>query len=228
MHIGVFGATGTIGGAVVAEALSRGHHVTAFTRRASRIPAESGNVVWKVADPTDVDSVAAVLGGLDVVVNAINAGDTVADQIANAAVLPTAARALLKALERRPAARLIVVGGGGSLEIEPGVRLIDTGEAFTKILTEVLEVPAEYRNVVQAHVDVLALCRLSDRQWTYISPDAGRIRSGERTGRYRAGGDQILPPRPGAEDLSAEDLAAALVDEIEVPRHLQRRFAVGN
>jgi putative NADH-flavin reductase len=65
-------------------------------------------------------------------------------------------------------------------------------------------------------------------QWTYISPDAGRIRSGERTGRYRVGGDQILPPRPGAEDLSAEDLAVALVDEIEVSRHLQRRFAVGN
>lgn len=227
MQIGVFGATGTIGGAVVTEARSRGHHVTAFTRSASRIPAEPGPVVWKVADPTDNDSVASVLDGLDVVVNAINAGDTIADQIANATVLPAATRALLKALERRPAARLIVVGGGGSLEVEPGVRLIDTGEAFTEILTEVLQVPAEYRDVVQAQVDVLSLCRLSDRQWTYISPDAGRIRSGERTGRYRVGGDQLIPKAPGAEDLSAEDLAVALVDEIEVPRHLQRRFAVG-
>jgi putative NADH-flavin reductase len=227
VHIGVFGASGTIGGAVVAEALGRGHRVTGFTRRASRIPAEPGEVVWKVADPTEVDSVAAVLGGLDVVVNAINAGDDIADQITNAEVLPTAARALLKALERRPSVRLIVVGGGGSLEIEPGVRLIDTGEAFTKILTEVLEVPAEYREVVQAQVDVLSLCRLSNRQWTYISPDAGRINSGERTGRYRIGGDQVLPAIPDAGDISAEDLAVALVDEIEIPRHIQRRFAVG-
>jgi putative NADH-flavin reductase len=210
----------------VTEARSRGHRVTAFTRSRSRIPAADG-VVWQVADPTDADSVATAIDGLDVVVNAINAGDSISEQIANYDVLPAAARVLLTALEKRPSTRLIVVGGGGSLEVAPGVRLIDTGEDFTRVLTDVLEVPAEYRTVVQAQVDVLDLCRLSNRNWTYISPDAGRIHSGERTGSYRTGGDQVLPTVPGGGDISAEDLAVALVDEIEIPRHIQRRFAVG-
>jgi putative NADH-flavin reductase len=227
MDIGIFGATGTIGRTVVAEARRRGHRVTACTRSRSRVPAEAEGVTWKVADPTDLVGVAQAITGLDVVVNAINAGESIPDQIANAGVLPAAAAVLLKALEQRPSTRLIVIGGGGSLEIEPGVRLIDTGAAFDSILTDVLEVPVEYRKVVQAQVDVLDLCRLSNRNWTYISPSAGRIDSGERTGWYRIGGDQVIPGREGGGSICAEDIAAALLDEIEIPRHIQRRFTVG-
>jgi putative NADH-flavin reductase len=228
VDIGVLGATGTIGRAVAAESADRGHRVTAFTRSAARIPEESGGVVWKVADLTDVDGVAEAIAGVDVVVNAISAGDTIADQIANADVLPATARTLLKALERHPSTRLVVVGGGGSLEVEPGRRLVDNEEEFAKVLVDVLAVPPEYRKVVLAHAEVLDMCRLSNRYWTYLSPSAGRIESGVRTARYRTGGDQLLPPPDRAGDLSAEDLAVALVDEIEIPRHIQRRFAVGH
>ncbi|MFI9206097.1 NAD(P)-dependent oxidoreductase [Streptomyces sp. NPDC053048] len=166
------------------------------------------------------------MAGLDVVVSAIAPGDDIADQIAHAAVLPATARVLLKALERHPATRL-VVGGGGSLESAPGVRILDDEEGFSRVLTDVLHVPAEYRKVVLAHAEVLDLCRLSDRNWTYVSPSAGRIEPGERTGRYRLGGDQVLPPVEGAGDISTQDLAVALLDEIENPRHIQRRFTVG-
>ncbi|GHC45469.1 NAD(P)-dependent oxidoreductase [Streptomyces cinnamoneus] len=227
MDIGVLGATGLIGRAVVAEGLRRGHAVTAVTRDAARVPADRGGATWRVADAGDPEGASRAVAGLDVVVNAIAPGGDIADQIAHADVLPATASALLKALERHPATRLVVVGGGGSLESAPGVRLLDDEEGFARVLTDVLHVPAEYRKVVLAHAEVLDLCRLSDRNWTYLSPSAGRIEPGERTGRYRSGGDQVLPYEEGAGDISTQDLAVALLDEIENPRHIQRRFTVG-
>jgi len=227
VDIGIFGATGVIGGAALAEATARGHRVTAFTRNEARIPAEPGAVTWRVADPGDPDSARAAIAGLDVVINAINSGGTIADQIANADVLPAVASTLLTALQARPATRLLVVGGGGSLEIAPGRRLVDDAAAFEHTLVEVLKVPAEYRKAVLANVEVLNLCRLSDRNWTYLSPSAGRIESGPRTGRYRIGGDQAIFRSEGESDITAEDLAVALLDEVEIPRHIQRRFTVG-
>ncbi|RKN46702.1 NAD(P)-dependent oxidoreductase [Streptomyces hoynatensis] len=225
MDIGVFGATGVIGGAVVAEAEARGHRVTAFTRSAARFPAEPGGVAWRVADILDPESVAAAIEGLDLVVNAINAGEDIPQQIANAQVLPAAARSLLAALERHDSVRpirLLVVGGGGTLELRPGVRLVDDEEALRTTLTEVLRVPLEYRQVVLAQAEALDLYRLSNRRWTYVSPSTGRINSGARTGRYRTGADSVI--RAG--ELTAQDLAVALLDEAELPRHVQRRFAV--
>ncbi|MGY2011109.1 NAD(P)-dependent oxidoreductase [Nocardia gipuzkoensis] len=224
MDIGVFGATGVIGSRVVAEALRRGHRVTAFTRDAGRFPAERGAETWAVADWLDADSIAPAVAGLDVVVSAVNAGHGIADTIANADDFVVGARAMVAALDRQPRVRLIAVGGAGSLEVAPGVQLLDTGEEFTRTLTDVLEVPAEYARVVRALRDALDIYRLSNRHWTYLSPSSGRINPGERTGRFRIGGDQLLL---GGADISAEDVAVALLDEAEQPRFLQRRFTVG-
>ncbi len=68
---------------------------------------------------------------------------------------------------------------------------------------------------------------LSNRNWTYLSPSAGLITAGERTGRFRTGTDQILVTASGTSDISAEDLAVAIIDEAETPRHVQRRFTAG-
>lgn len=224
MRIGVFGATGVIGGRIVAEAVERGHQVTAFTRDRTR--GGRGPVDWRVADVLDPASVAAGIGGLDVVVNAINTGRDIPDMIANADVLPRAARALVKSLEARPAARLIVVGGAGSLEVRPGLTVVET-EGFAEGLPESLGVPPEYAAVVRTHVEALDVYRTSNRKWTYISPSAGLIEPGERTGRFRIGGDQLLVRADGTSGISAEDLAVAVVDEAETARHVQRRFTVG-
>ncbi|TYB61834.1 NAD(P)H-binding protein [Nonomuraea sp. PA05] len=226
MRMGVFGATGVIGSRVVAEAVRRGHHVTAFTRDASRFPAETGEIAWQVADVLDVPGVTSAITGLDVVVNALNAGRDVPDTIANAHVLPATARSLLEALESQPAARLIVVGGAGSLEVRPGLQVADA-EGFAEGLPELLGVPAEYIKVVLAHREALALYRLSNRNWTYLSPSAARVDPGTRTGRFRVGGDRLLVREDGTSDISAEDLAVAILDEAELPRHVQRRFTVG-
>jgi putative NADH-flavin reductase len=226
VDIGIFGATGLIGQRIVAEALNRGHRLTAFTRSAARVPRENGDVTWRVADVLDTDQVAAAITGLDVVVNAINTGSDIPDMIANAHVLPAAASALLKALEQRPATRLIVVGGAGSLEVQPGLQMVDI-EGIAERFPEWLGLPSEYMKVVLTHREALNLYRLSNRNWTYVSPSAGPIRPGERTGRFRVGGNQLLVMADGKSDISAEDLAVAIINEIEWPQHIQRRFTVG-
>ncbi|UJW35863.1 NAD(P)H-binding protein [Saccharothrix sp. AJ9571] len=215
MRIGIFGATGVIGQRILAEADRRGHQVTAFSRNPAADPRHRRA---DVLDPGDA------IDGLDVVVNAINSGSDPEAAIANARLFPAAATALLKALERRPATRLVVVGGAGSLEVSPGLQLVDA-DGFAESLPAQLGMPAEYVEVVLAHREALNRYRLSNRQWTYLSPSSGLIRPGERTGRYRLGGDQLLDVTA---DISAEDLAVAVLDEIELPRHLQRRFTVGS
>ncbi|WP_067845608.1 NAD(P)-dependent oxidoreductase [Nocardia lijiangensis] len=223
MRIGVFGASGVIGGRVVQEARGRGHEVTAFARDSARFPADRGEVRWAVADWLDTVSIAEAIADLDVVISAVNAGHGIADTIANAGAFVTGAHAMVGALERHPDVRLLAVGGGGSLEVAPGRQLVDTGTEFTRILTEDLGVPAEYRDVVLALRDALNVYRLSNRNWTYLSPSSGLIQPGARTGHYRLGGDQLLTADA---DISAEDLAVALLDEAENPRFPQRRFTV--
>lgn len=224
MDIGIFGATGVIGSRAVAEAVQRGHRVTAFTRDAARFPAEQGKVAWQVADWLDADSIAAAIAGVDVVISAVNAGHGITDTIAKAGNFVVGAQAMVSALEQHPRVRVIAVGGAGSLEVVPGRQLVDTGAAFIRILTDDLGVPAEYVEVVRALRSALNIYRLSNRNWTYLSPPSGRVEPGARTGRFRIGGDQVLG---GDRDISAEDLAVALLDEVEQPRFVQRRFTVG-
>lgn len=233
MHIGVIGATGGIGSRVVTEALDRGHHVTAFSRDATRVDEDRSNVVWKSVDVLDAVAVAAVIPGLDVLISGFQPGnaardiaDTVALSIADPTVYATAARALLKALESHPRTRLIVIGGGaGSLEIEPGVVRADSDELLHEAL-DAIGLPREYSAAVRGHRDALNVLRTSNRLWTYFSP-AEDIAPGERTGRYRIGGDQPVLDADGRSRISMEDAAVALVDEAELPRFVQRRFTIG-
>ncbi|MEU4314685.1 NAD(P)H-binding protein [Nocardia sp. NPDC024068] len=224
MYIGVFGATGVIGSRVVAEAVRRGHPVRAFTTDRSRFPRDPGSVDWQVSDWRDEESIAAAIGGLDVVISAVNAGHGIEETIARADDFVVGAHAMVQALTRYPATRVLTVGGAGSLEVAPGRQLVDE-PGFAENLPRDLGVPAEYYRVVSALRDALNVYRVSNRLWTYLSPSSGRIEPGERTGRFRIGGDQLLDT--GGRDISAEDVAVALIDEAEVPRFIQRRITVG-
>ncbi|MEU9012679.1 NAD(P)H-binding protein [Streptomyces sp. NPDC048479] len=232
MHIGVIGATGSIGSRVVTEALGRGHHVTAFTRDATRISEDRENVAWKSVDVLDAGSIAAVVPGLDILISgfqpgngAKNIADTVERSIADPTVYATAAQALLKALESHPRTRLIVIGGAGSLEVEPGSVRADSDEHLHESL-DLLGLPREYAAAVRGHRDALNVLRTSNRLWTYFSP-AENIAPGRRTGRFRIGGDQPVLDADGRSSISMEDAAVALVDEAELPRFVQRRFTIG-
>jgi uncharacterized protein len=236
MNIGIFGASGTIGQRVLAEALGRGHAVTAFTRNESRIGPERGGIVWKLANVLDADSIARVISNVDAIVNSYGPGPSsnasgkyesaaVEAAIRDAGSLVVAAHALLKALEQRPALRLIVVGGAGSLEVKPGLQGVDSGPGLVAALQE-LGLPEEYKAVVEAHRNALNIYRVSNRNWTYFSP-AHLTVPGERTGRFRLGRDQIVIGADGQSRISCEDYATALLDEVEVPRHIQQRLTIG-
>ncbi|WP_250574277.1 NAD(P)-dependent oxidoreductase [Nonomuraea sediminis] len=232
MQIGVIGATGTIGSRIVTEALERGHQVTAFSRDVSSIQDSRENIRWKNIDVTDAGSIAAVLPGLDVLISGFGAGnaandpaDAVARAIANPGIYARAAAALLNALEGYARVRLIVVGGAASLEVKPGLVFADSDELLNAAI-DGFGLPREYAGAMRGHGDALNLFRTSNRLWTYLSP-AVEIAPGERTGRFRIGGDQPVMDAEGRSRISAEDAAVAVLDEVELPRFVQRRFTIG-
>jgi uncharacterized protein len=232
MRIGVIGATGTIGSRVVNEALSRGHQVTAFTRDATVIEDSPQRAFWRTLDVLNDSKLDEALAGLDVVISAFGAGNgakdpggAVAQAIADPGAYPRAAHALLTALAIHPATRLLWVGGAATLEVTPGLVFVDSTELLNSAIDQ-FGLPREYASVMLAHRDALDLLRTSNRLWTYFSP-AIEITAGERTGRFRIGGDQPVMDSEGRSRISVEDAAVALIDEAELPRYIQRRFTVG-
>jgi putative NADH-flavin reductase len=105
-----------------------------------------------------------------------------------------------------------MVGGAGSLEVAPGVQLVDTPNF-----------PAEFKGIAIAHRDALELLKSSKLDWTSASP-AAYIHPGERTGRFRLATDQLITDEKGQSEISAEDFAIAVADEVENPRHIRQRF----
>ena len=233
MRIGIIGASGNIGSRLVAEATARGHEIAAYTRRGASTRAARPGVTWRDLDIFDLAAVtAAITTPLDVLIStyqpgnaATNFDDTVERSIADPTVYARAAAVMVRALEARPATRLIVVGGAGSLERTPGHAAVDDDATLAEELRG-LGLPESYAVAVRGHRDALRVLRLSNRWWTYVSPSED-IHAGVRTGRFRLGGDQILRDADGRSQISFEDFAAAIVDEIEIPRHVQRRFTVG-
>jgi uncharacterized protein len=232
MNIGVIGATGNIGQRIVAEALSRGHQVIAFSSHKSRFSEEKANLTWRLLNVFDTETIVGAIKGLDVLVNSYGPGnaardfaDTVEQSIRNPEAFVQTAKALLKALEKYPRIRLIVVGGAGSLEVAPGLTRADSPDDLRESM-KLLGLPEAYEVAVRGHRDALNVYRTSNRLWTYLSP-AEQIYPGERTGRFRIGSDQPVLDANGQSRISYEDYAIALVDEPELPRHVQRRFTVG-
>lgn len=202
MKIALIGATGFIGSRLLAELTSRGHRVTAIVRNPEKVPQGAG-VTARKGDVYDRDGLAALLAGHDAVISSVHysASDPAT---------------LLAAVKQSGVRRYLVVGGAGSLEVAPGVRLFDTREF-----------PAPYLDEARkggAYLDLLK--GEGDLDWTFLSPSA-LIEPGERTGTFRLGKDQLLVDGEGRSRISAEDYAVALIDELETPAHSRQRFTVG-
>ena len=214
MHIVLFGAGGHVARRIAREALDRGHRVTGVVRDAATFQSYDDRLTVVEGDATDARSVAAVARGADALVNAISPRPSASGRPASS--LADAARAIIAGAREAGVERLVVVGGAGSLEVAPGVQLLDTAEfpaIYKPEATEGRESFAVYREEGQ------------DLEWTYLSP-AIEIGPGERTGEFRVGGDQILADESGRSFISYEDYAKALVDELERPRHVRKRFTV--
>jgi uncharacterized protein len=212
MRVVVFGANGRIGAAVVDELLRRNHTVLAVVRKARKEGSRRDRLLTMKGDATDERQIERAVSGADAVVSAIgppHGGDPL--------ILSAAARALLSGLRKAGVPRLVVVGGAGSLEVRPGVQLLDTPEF-----------PAAWLPLAIAHRDALGVFREDqDLDWTVVSP-AAEIEPGSRTGHYRAGGDGLLVDSKGRSRISIPDFAVAVVDEVETPRHIRRRFTVAS
>jgi putative NADH-flavin reductase len=206
MKIVLYGASGMIGRRLLSKALGRGHPVILVVRDRQRITPPKGRVLVVEGDVLDATSVAAAVKGHDAVLSAV--GPT-------PEIIAGAARSLIEGLTRAGVKRLVVVGGAGTLEVAPGVLLLQTPQS-----------PAEYELVAQAHGTALNTFRQNTTlDWTFVSP-AAFIQPGERTGRFQLGGDQLLVDAKGDSRISAEDFAVAFLDEIEKPAHLRQRFTV--
>ncbi|HEV7336483.1 MAG TPA: NAD(P)-dependent oxidoreductase [Bosea sp. (in: a-proteobacteria)] len=202
MNIALIGATGFIGSRLLTELTRRGHKVTAIVRNPEKVPAGAG-ISARKGDVFDRDGLSVLLAGHDAVISAVHfsASD---------------AATLLAAVKQSGVTRYLVVGGAGSLEVAPGVKLFDTKE-FPAIYLDEARKGGAFLDLLKAETAL---------DWTFLSPSA-LIQPGERTGKFRLGKDQLLVDANGNSAISAEDYAIALVDELEKPAHSRQRFTVG-
>lgn len=211
MHIALIGASGFVGSALLKEALSRGHRVTALVTQPQKL-APAANLTAVKADVNDTDTLAAQLKGHDAVMSAFS-GHAQSDV---EGYYLKGMRSIIAATRRAGVSRLLVVGGAGSLEVAPGVQLLDTPQF-----------PPAYKASAEGARQALHLLRGEDGlDWTMLSPSA-LIAPGERTGRFRLGRDELIRNAAGESRISVEDYAVALVDELEKPAHPRQRFTVG-
>jgi uncharacterized protein len=212
VRIVVIDGAGMIGRLVVREALDRGHHVTVVARDPSKVGERDQRLDLVQGDVLERDQIAAAVEGQDVVVSAVGSAR---EATPDASLYLRAAESLVRALRGlgEGAPPLVVVGGVGSLPrcggpAAPGTRA--GGAASGARRTE-----GGPRLLSDGLGRALDVCQ-----------PAGPDRAG-RSGTYRVGVDELLVRVDDVSAISMEDYAVALVDEIETPRHLGRRFTVG-
>lgn len=212
-RITVLGGTGYAGSAVVREAARRGHEVLALSRTAPESP--TPGVTYLTGSVLDADLLERAVAGADVVFEALSPRGDMAGQVEGVFEA-------LVALARQHGVRLGVLGGASSLLVsEGGPRLID-----------VTPMPPEVRPEADLGIHKLETLQQSpdDLDWFYVSPAAefGAWVPSTETGQYRTSDDVLLHGPDGTSQISAADLALAVLDEIDHPTHQRRRFHVAH
>ncbi len=214
MKVALIGATGFVGTALLEELLTRGHDVTALVRDPGKLAARPHLQVIK-ADVQDAAQVQAAVAGQDAVISAFNPG------WANPNIYQdfmSGTRAIVAGTKAASVKRYIVIGGAGSLYAADGTQLVDSPNFPAAI----------YPGASAARDGLTELQQESTLDWTQLSPPVAFHGGGpsERTGKYRVGGDSPLNTGDGPGTISAADLALAVVDELEAPKHVGKRFTV--
>lgn len=213
MKVALIGATGFVGSSILRELSTRGHQVTAIARKADKVSTPLPGVKAQQGDVSTANQVAALVKGHDAVISAYNAGWT------NPSLYDdflAGSRAIQEGIKHSGVKRYLVIGGAGSLEVAPGVQLVDT-PGF----------PAEYIPGATAARDYLNILKQETTlDWTFFSPaiEMNPHTSGTRKGAYRTGLNSPVFDAQGRSVLSVEDLAVAIVDELEQPKHIRERF----
>ena len=203
----LIGASGFVGSALLNEALNRGFEVTAVVRHPEKIKIENENLKVVKADVAVLDEVADVCKGADAIVSAFNPGwnnPDIYDETIKVYLT------IIDGVKKAGVNRFLMVGGAGSL-------LMDSGEVPENILPGVKALGEFYLNFLKKEKEI---------DWVFFSP-AADMRPGVRTGRYRLGKDDMIVDIVGNSHISVEDYAAAMIDELEYPKHHQERFTIG-
>ncbi len=211
MQIALIGASGFIGSALLKEALARGHFVRALVGRPERLEPHERLEAVKV-DVFDGSALTQALRGRDAVISAFSghAAEDVRGHYLHGL------KTIVASVKAAGVPRFLVVGGAGSLEVAPGRQLVDTPDF-----------PAQWQASALGARDALNLMREEKAlDWTMLSPSA-YIHPGERTGTFRLGDDRLLVGAEGKSEISTQDYAVAMLDELERPAHSRRRFTVG-
>jgi len=216
LNIVVYGGSGNIGSRIVNEAAARGHTVAVVDRSPKPELAPKG-VKLVTGDALDPNDIAKNIAGADVLVSSVVVRPAPTADFALRVVKSMVAGQRLQTGGKK--ARLIVVGGASSLYNADGSRIIDRFGT---------SMPTAMAGEVKASVESLDWLRaeVKDVAWTFFSP-AGNIRPGTRTGKFRLGNEQLVVDDKGQSAISMEDYAVALVDEIEKPQFVNKRFTVG-
>ena len=202
MKIALIGATGNMGQRLVKEATSRGHEVTAICRNPD--PAKTPGVAAVACDLHDDDKLAEAIKGHDAVILSVTFKDNDISKV-------------VWGMRKAGVKRIAIVGGAGSLMNENNIRLIDT-PGFPDFVAVEAKPAAAALDWLRKNAD--------DLDWAFVSPSM-MLGPGERTGKFRKGKHHLLTAEDGKSSISYEDLAVAILDELETPTVHRDRFTVG-
>ena len=208
MNVTLYGGSGRIGTRILNELLSRGHQVKAVVRDVSKVNAAS-NLTIMQGDLSAANVIADAARGSDVLLSSYG------PKPENPLEIVDVTKRLIDSIKQSGVRRLVTVGGAASLEVAPGRQLFDE-PTF----------PEAWKAIAGAHRDALKVLKTCDINWTCLSP-ATMIMPGERTGKYRTGTSNLVVQDNGKSEISMEDYAIAMVDELEAPKHERVRFSVG-
>lgn len=212
MKVALIGATGFVGSHLLAELVNRGYEVTALARSVEKIPVKDGKPKTAAIDVTDTKALVQAIKGNDVVLSAYNAGWSNSNIYND---FMKGSKAIEEAVKEAGIKRYIVIGGAGSLYID-GKQIVDSPDF-----------PAQFRDGAKAARDYLtALLSEKDLDWTFVSPALDMF-PGERTGKYRLETEHPVFDEKGDSVISVQDLAVAVIDELENHKFSRQRFTIG-
>ena len=210
----IIGATGYVGSAILKEALGRGHQVKAIVRDPSKLTLIHPHLKVVGGSVTDTDFLSRELAKSDAVISAFNPGWS------NPNIYEETLEgygSILCAVRNSGVHRFLMVGGAGSLLVAPGRQLMDEPDVPKKLLPGI-------RGMAKVYTDLLLPEKSVD--WVFLSP-AANMAPGERTGKFRLGKDELIVDESGDSNISVEDFAVAIIDELEQEKHHQERFTLG-
>ena len=213
-NVVLIGASGFVGTALPNELLNRGHKVTAIVRDPTKVTASNPNLKVVQADVTDTDVLIEASKGKDAVISAYNPGwknpNIYEETLKNYPLI-------VDSVKKAGVERLLIVGGAGTLFYAPGKMVMDADDIPAKLLPGIKSLGEFYLNTLRKENDI---------DWIFLSP-AANMTPGERTGKFRIGKDDLVVGVNGDSNISVEDYAVAMVDELEQKHHHKERFTIG-